>query len=242
MIVNLRHVFLLSILLATAPTKAEESFWGRVLSPEQPDGAQIASPDGKAKMLSDVKKAEAITFAQANLRINMKNDTELEYALLHARNAKTSGDVQKVFTVVSNRSAVWDPDSMEFKRGPDPKVLQNRKVTKTSVLQDSLAPYSIKYLLAKNLFMVSFYHGNPVSMCPTVLDDYSPQKIVALAGEGMMRPATPIVDNFLPAMIDVNKECLGHSLDPDLSELRRELRTIAGSPGDRRPRLLLKGG
>jgi hypothetical protein len=57
----------------------------------------VADAQVKAVVLSDIDKAERITFAHANLRINLKNDTELEYALLHVRKAKTAEDVHKIF-------------------------------------------------------------------------------------------------------------------------------------------------
>ena len=64
-------------------------------SPQESDNSEPAAV--KAMLQSNVAKAEQITFAQANLRINFENDTELEDALLHARSAKNSADVQKAF-------------------------------------------------------------------------------------------------------------------------------------------------
>src|SRR5262249_47621950 len=78
--------------------------------------------DGAARVevLSDVQKAQGIIFAQANVRINMKNDTTLQYALLHVRNAQTPADVQRIFAASrDNIDEVLDRDTMVslFKAG-----------------------------------------------------------------------------------------------------------------------------
>jgi hypothetical protein len=125
-------------------------------------------------------------------------------------------------SVVRNRSAIWHAEEMAFRQGPDPYMLQNREAI-TSKLRDLIISYNLKHLFARNLFMVSLYHGNPVSTCLDVLDAYSPEAIVTLASDRLMQQTSTIADEFTSAVTKASSYCEGHSLHPELLELKREL-------------------
>lgn len=102
-------------------------------------------------------------------------------------------------------------------------VLQTRPAVTSPILADAIKQYTLKYLLAKNLLMVSFYHKNRVSRCLAVLDAFSPQSIVSQAAERALELKPVISDRFMKAMDAEKKSCLGHELHPELSELKRNV-------------------
>jgi hypothetical protein len=128
--------------------------------------------------------------------------------------------------VVKDRSMVWDPAHLEFNPAVMPNVLQTRDVMKKPILEETIKPYTLKYLLAMNLFMVSSYHQNPVSACLTVLNEFSPQAVVNAAAGRIMQQRASIYSEFLSQMTNVNSQCLGHSINPELTELKREIMNL----------------
>ena len=126
--------------------------------------------------------------------------------------------------VATNGSQVWDTETLSFVAGPDPKILQSTDVMDSTALTDILKQYTVKYLLAENLMLVSMYHQNPVASCLQVLNSYSPVMIIQNSAARMMQQDGKLADEFTAAMTNVNGECLGHSVNPSLADLENQLR------------------
>jgi hypothetical protein len=125
--------------------------------------------------------------------------------------------------VVAARSEIWDPRSLDFEVPSGPNVLENREVMTKPILADALKAYTLKYLLAENLYMIAMYHQNPVATCLKVLNDYSPANVIGLAAKRIMQQDATIPTEFLSDMTGVTTRCLGHSVSPGLDGLRQQL-------------------
>ena len=91
------------------------------------------------------------------------------------------------------------------------------------ILEEAIKAYTVKYLLAENLYMASMYHQNPTANCLAVLNDYSPRNVVQIVADRMMEQDFSIGTRFLLAMYNVNHQCLGHMVNPELAGLKNEL-------------------
>jgi hypothetical protein len=157
------------------------------------------------------------------------------HALVNAANQNPQGEQKtkaaiegsvgnSLISVVNYRSPVWDVATLSFPAGTDPKILEDREVmTEPGMLADPLKQYTLKYLFAENLFLLGMYHQNPTSACLRALNDYSPQAVVTRAGKIIMG-GDSISSDFLLAMSGVQSQCLGHLVNPDLSDLEGKLR------------------
>jgi hypothetical protein len=145
-----------------------------------------------------------------------------------AAGAKTRSDVEALVhatlkQVVINRSALWDPQHLDVNAGSKFNVLETREVMTKPILENTLEPYTLKYLLANNLFMISFYHHNRVANCLKILDEYSPETIINVAADRILQQTPSAYDQFLAAMVKINDQCLEHSIHPELTELKKEI-------------------
>src|SRR5262249_32228937 len=143
-----------------------------------------------------------------------------------AAGAKTRSAVEELVhatlkQVVINRSALWDPQHLDVNADSKFNVLETREVMTKPILESAIKPYTLKYLLAKNLFMISFYHHNRVANCLTILDKYSPEAITNVAADGILQQRPSAHEQFLAAMMKINDQCLEHSIHPELTELKK---------------------
>jgi hypothetical protein len=171
------------------------------------DPACKAGPDGDSPVQALVIKSNNVDAAAG-----AKTRSAVE-ALVHA----------SLKQVVINRSALWDPQHLDVNPGSKFNVLETREVMTKPILENAIEPYTLKYLLAKNLFMISFYHHNRVANCLTILDEYYSEAIINVAAERILQQRPSAYDEFLAAMIKVNDRCLGHSIHPELTELKKEI-------------------
>ena len=206
------------------PANVHDVFECKVSNPFiQYDPACKAGPDGDSPVQALVTKSTNVgAAAGANTKLAIQG-------LVHA----------VLGTVVQNRSELWDAEHLDFVPGSMPNVLQGREVMTKPVLANALEPYTLKYLLAKNLFMMSFYHQNRVAGCLRMLDNYSPQAVINLAADRMMQQRASIYDEFFSVMKKVNDQCLGHSIHPELAELKSEIRNLMTERNSRTERLLM---
>ena len=93
----------------------------------------------------------------------------------------------------------------------------------TTALTDSLKQYTLKYLLAENLFLVGTYHENPIADCMKSLNAYDPTAVVQLASDRIMQQDTKLGSEFVAAMSQVGTGCTGHSVNSSLSNLVKKL-------------------
>jgi hypothetical protein len=126
--------------------------------------------------------------------------------------------------VVASRSRTWDATKLSFDESAPPKILVGHPIQTSATLQDSLKEFTKAFLLAQDLLLLGFYHGQSVSNCSAVLSAFSPAAMPNAAVDARTR--IPLGDQLNIRLYPLLDSCLAHELSPELLNLRKELTAL----------------
>jgi hypothetical protein len=156
--------------------------------------------------------------ADSPVQALVANSTDIDAARASQTKSTIEDLVHRALVgVITSRSEIWNARTLDFETSSGPNILEGREIMTKPILADALKVYTLKYLLAENLYMVAMYHQNPVAVCLNQLNDYSPANLVQLAAKRVMQQDLDIPKEFLTAMTGVT------TLSPRLGELRQQL-------------------
>ncbi|MEZ0390917.1 MAG: hypothetical protein ACAH59_01785, partial [Pseudobdellovibrionaceae bacterium] len=133
----------------------------------------------------------------------------------------------KISEMIMSRTPVWNPMKLTFETGPLPQSIPERiNDISTWGFGGDYEQYTLKYHLAENILLTSFYHSNTVSSCLQALQRFQPNRLANHVSNYILN----VISNREPTMVALDlqgdaslTDCHLNQIDPEFVQMRTQL-------------------